>query len=110
MRFVYKASLALAIVLASVAITAGIAAITRSRDAPEPVPVGELTQMEQSGDMHDVLERHRQMLQRMRDVATPEMLELMNNDPMWQMLRRQDWARLDEEHQADIDRMLGQAP
>jgi hypothetical protein len=106
----YKASLALAAVFVSVAITIGIVAVARGRDASEPVPVGELTQMEQSGDMHDILERHRQMLQQMQVVATPQMFQLMNNDPMWQMLRGQDWARLDEEHQADIDRMLGQAP
>ena len=63
--------------------------------------------MEQTGEMHDVLEQRRQMLQQMQDNASPAMLQLMNNDPMWQMMRSEDWARMDEEHQADIDRMLG---
>lgn len=33
----------------------------------------------------------------------------MNRDPMWQMLRTGEWARLDEEHKRDVDRMLGAA-
>ena len=68
---------------------------------------GRMTQMEASGEMHDMAERHRQMLERMQQDASPAMLELMNNDPMWQMMRSGEWARLDEEHQEDIDRMLG---
>lgn len=69
--------------------------------------VGRMTRMEQSGEMHDVAERHRQMLEQMQTNASPQMLDLMNNDPMWQMMRSGEWARLDEEHQEDIDRMLG---
>lgn len=69
--------------------------------------VGVLTRMEYSGEMHDILERHRFMLQQMQRNASPEMLQLMNSDPMWQMMRSEKWARLEERHQADIERMLG---
>lgn len=68
---------------------------------------GRITQMEASGEMHDMAERHRQMLERMQQNASPAMQTLMNDDPMWQMMRSGEWARLDEEHQEDIDRMLG---
>lgn len=70
--------------------------------------VGQITEMEQSGEMSQVWEQHRQMIERMQEDASPAMLELMNNDPMWQMMRTPEWARMDEQHQADIDRMLGE--
>lgn len=69
---------------------------------------GRLTRMEQSGELHEMLEQHRQMILRMQDDASPAMLELMNNDPLWKMMRSPEWARLDEEHQEDIDRMLSE--
>lgn len=69
------------------------------------VGVGRLTQLEQSGAMHDILERHRAMIAKMQDDASPAMLALMNADPMWTMMRSKDWARMDEEHQADVNKM-----
>lgn len=69
--------------------------------------VGVVTRLEYTGEMHDMLERHRLMLQQMEKNASPAMLQLMNSDPMWQMMRSETWARLDEQHQADINRMLG---
>jgi Spy/CpxP family protein refolding chaperone len=95
-----------AIVL-GVVVTVGVAAATDDDGDDQPAQVGRLTEMEQSGEMHDILELHRQMLERMQDDASPAMLELMNNDPMWQMMRSDDWPQMDEQHQADIDRMLG---
>lgn len=71
-------------------------------------PVGRITEMEQTGEMSEVWEQHRQMIERMQEDASPAMLELMNNDPMWQMMRTPEWAQMDEQHQADIDRMLGE--
>lgn len=76
-------------------------------DDRSPGQVGRMTRMEQSGEMHETLEAHREMMKQMQESASPQMLELMNSDPMWQMMRSDDWARLDEDHQADIDRMLG---
>lgn len=92
--------------LLGAALTLGTLAVSED-DSGTGAPVGQLTRMEESGEMHDLFERHREMLQQMQDDATPAMRELMNTDPMWQMMRSEDWARLDEEHQADIDRMLG---
>ena len=72
----------------------------------QSVAVGRLTQLEQSGAMHDILERHRAMIEKMQEDASPAMLALMNSDPMWTMMRSKDWARMDEEHQADVNRMI----
>jgi hypothetical protein len=77
-----------------------------SDDGTSAPKVGRMTRMEQSGELDEMLEQHRQMILRMQDDASPAMLELMNNDPLWQMMRSPEWARLDEEHQEDIDRML----
>ena len=70
-------------------------------------PVGRITEMEQSGEMSQVWEQHRQMIERMQEDASPAMLEIMNNDPMWQMMRTPEWAQMDQQHQEDIDRMIG---
>lgn len=80
---------------------------TGNDDDRSPGQVGRVTRMEQSGEMHEMLEAHREMMKQMQENASPQMLELMSNDPMWQMMRSEDWARLDEDHQADINRMLG---
>ncbi len=89
-------------VLALLIVTAG--------DGSDPEPVSRLTRMEQSGEAHDMLERHRTMLEEMQQNVSPEMQRIMNEDPMWQMLRSGEWARLDEQHRADLERMLGKAP
>ena len=101
---------ALLIVIAGIfgaIITAGIISAADDDGDDQRAPVGRITEMEQSGEMHEILEKHRIMLQQMQDNASPAMLELMNSDPMWQMMRSGEWARMDEQHQADIDRMLG---
>lgn len=84
----------------------GVAGDRRAADVP-PAQVGRLTEMESTGEMQSVLEQHRVMLEQMRNDASPAMLQRMNADPMWQMLRSADWAQLDAQHRADIDRMLG---
>lgn len=90
------------------AVTIGVAAAGDTDDSEvRAAQVGRLTEMERTGEMQSVLEQHRAMLERMQEDASPSMLQRMNDDPMWQMLRSDDWARLDEEHRADIDRMLG---
>lgn len=89
-------------------VTAGVLSATDDDEGGrQPAPAGRITRMEQSGEMHEILEQHRLMLEQMQDSASPAMLQLMSNDPMWQMMRSEDWARMDEQHQADIDRMLG---
>ena len=60
-----------------------------------------------SGDLQQMLDRHEAMMEQMRVGATPEMLSMMDADPMWQEMRTGDFAKLMEQHQAQLDRMLG---
>jgi hypothetical protein len=85
----------------------GVVSIASTSDDEGSSRYGRFTEMEMSGEMHDMLERHRVMLDRMQEDASPAMLRLMNEDPMWQMMRSPEWARMDEEHQRDVERMLG---
>lgn len=85
----------------------GLATQPDEGDVGPAVQVGQRTQFERSGELHDMLEEHRVMLEQMQADVSPAMRERMSRDPMWQMLRTGEWARLDEEHQREIDRMLG---
>lgn len=60
-----------------------------------------------SGEIQQMLDRHQAMMEQMRVGATPEMLARMDTDPMWQQMRTGEFARLMEQHQQQIDRMLG---
>jgi len=71
---------------------------------------GRMTQMEQSGQMHEMLQDHQDMIDRMRTDASPQMLREMKNDEMTQMMNSGEMIRMAEEHQADIDRMMGRMP
>ena len=53
-----------------------------------------------------MVDRHQPMMDQMRVSATPQMLQLMDTDPMWQMMRSGAYVRVLEEHESDIDRML----
>ena len=64
---------------------------------------------EPSARLLTMVEQHQSMMDQMRVTATPQMLDLMNNDPMWQMMRSGDYIKLLEGHEADIDQMLGRA-
>jgi predicted PurR-regulated permease PerM len=70
-------------------------------------PTDRLTQMEASGELHDMLQQHQAMMQQMQASATPQMLERMKSDPMWQMLSSGELIRLMEQHQQQLDSMLG---
>ena len=100
--------IALALAAVTLVVFVGILVSANGDDTHDPADrVGRITQMEQSGEMHRMLEQHRKMLEQMASDASPAMLELMNKDPMWQMMRSAEWAQMDEQHEADIDRMLG---
>ncbi len=66
-----------------------------------------LDHMVQSGDMQRMIAQHQAMLEQMRVSATPQMAQLMDADPMWQLMRTGEFTRVLEEHQREIDRMLG---
>lgn len=65
-------------------------------------------QMEVSGELHTMLQQHQVMMQQMQASASPQMLEIMRTDPMWQMLESGEAIKEMEQHQADINRMLAQ--
>lgn len=90
--------------------TVGLLALAVGRstanDYTGPARSGRLTQMEHSGEMHAMLQQHQNMMSQMQASLSPQMLELMRNDPMWRMLGSGEMIGLMEEHQGDIDRML----
>ena len=63
---------------------------------------------ERSGELHTMLQQHQAMMQQMQASASPQMLEIMRNDPMWQMLESGELIKEMEEHQDDINQMLAQ--
>lgn len=60
-----------------------------------------------SGQMQAMLGQHRQMMEQMRVNASPQMLAQMNADPMWQLMRNDEFTKMMEDQQQEIDRMLG---
>ena len=70
--------------------------------------IGSWTKAEQSGTAHEMLQEHQRMMERMRVDASPQMIQLMDNDPMWQMLRSGDMIAQMEQHENDISRMLAE--
>jgi hypothetical protein len=54
-----------------------------------------------------MVQQHQAMMDQMRASLSPAMADLMNRDPMWQMMRSGAFIALLEEHEQDIDRMLG---
>lgn len=86
------------------------ARMTTTTAAPVPtteVPAQDrLAALEADGGARTMVEAHQAMMDQMRVNATPQMLQLMNSDPMWQMMRSGEYIRLLEEHEENIDRML----
>ena len=58
------------------------------------------------GSALSMVDRHQPMMDQMRVSATPQMLQLMDTDPMWEMMRSGAYVSVLEEHESDIDRML----
>lgn len=59
------------------------------------------------GQMQAMMDQHRQMMEQMRVNASPQMLAQMNADPMWQLMRNDEFTKMMEDQQRQIDRMLG---
>lgn len=57
----------------------------------------------------DMIQQHHAMMDWMRSSVSATMTDLMNNDPMWQMMRSSAFIADLEQHEQDIDRMLGRA-
>ena len=66
-----------------------------------------LTQMEHQGTMQAMLEQHQNMMEQMRAGLSPQMLQLMDDDPMWKAMRSGDFTQMMQDQQEQVDRMLG---
>lgn len=97
------------LVLAGIGIF-GIGAVVGSGSDSDGGTTGTRNHSSGNGAMTAMLERHQAMMEQMRAGVTPEMLRLMDADPMWKAMRTDEFATLMEEHQDQIDRMLGLAP
>jgi hypothetical protein len=53
-----------------------------------------------------MVDQHQAMMDQMRASVAPTMVDQMNRDPMWQMLRSEAFIGRLEQHENDIDRML----
>jgi hypothetical protein len=53
-----------------------------------------------------MVEQHQAMMDQMRAAVAPAMLDQMNRDPMWQMMRSEANIGELEQHENEIDRML----
>lgn len=78
-----------------------------SGPSTEGVRKDRVTQMVQSGEMQAMFESHKRMLERMRVDASPQMLQLMDADPMWKLMRTGMFTKMLEDWQKQVDRMLG---
>ena len=66
-----------------------------------------LTHLVETGEAQDMLDQHQAMMDQMRVDATPQMLQLMDADPMWKLMRNGEFAQMMSDQQEQIDRMLG---
>lgn len=81
-------------------------AIAGSPSASSPGPRPSHQVVSDLGQL-DMLDADQQMLQQMRVVVTPNMVSMIEADPMWV---DPDMIRLQEEYQAQLDRMIGKRP
>jgi hypothetical protein len=100
----------LAVVVVLIAGITVLGAMVASDDPSVVQHPGRLTQMEQSGQMHEMMQKHQDMIDRMRSDVSPQMQRVMDKDPMTQMMRSGEMIRMQEQHQSEIDRMLGRMP
>lgn len=63
--------------------------------------------MVDTGRLQGMLEQHQQMMEQMRVSLSPQMQQMMDADPMWQLMRNGDFTQMMEDQQQQIDRMLG---
>ena len=59
-----------------------------------------------SSILRTMIQLHDSMMDQMRASLDASMNELMNRDPMWQMMRSSTYLDALESHEQDIDRML----
>ena len=65
--------------------------------------------MEQNGNTEVMLQHHQNMMEQMRVGLSPQMQQLMDNDPMWKLMRSGDFTQMMQDQQQQIDRSLAAA-
>ena len=81
-------------------------AITDPQEASDPRPPTGHRVVSDVGQL-DMLDTDQQMLQQMRGSVRPNMDTMIETNPMWV---DPDMIRLQEENQAQLDRMIGKRP
>jgi hypothetical protein len=98
----------LGVVLLALGIIIGVAiAGSDSGPSTEGLRRDRLTHLVETGQAQDMLDQHQTMMEQMRVDATPQMLQLMDADPMWKIMRNGEFAQMMVDQQEQIDRMLG---
>jgi len=98
--------LSVAVLALGVIIGIGIAG-SDSGPSTEGLRRDRFTHLVETGRAQDMLDQHQGMMEQMRVDATPQMLRLMDADPMWKLMRNGEFARMMVDQQAQLDRMLG---
>lgn len=91
------------LVIGAVGTFAGIQAVGDD----DPMPYGRMSRMESSGQMHQMMSDHADMLTEMRGQMTPQMRDQMNDDPMARMMMSGQMLEMMQEHQDEMTTMMG---
>jgi hypothetical protein len=85
----------------------GWAFANRHSDPSPAAGETKINRMVETGRLQGMLNQHEQMMEQMRVNVSPQMQQLMDADPMWQLMRNGDFTQMMEDQQQQIDRMLG---
>ena len=100
----------LAFIVVLVIVVAGLATSCQSsKPSASGLCNDKLTQMEQNGNTQVMLQQHQNMMEQMRVGLSPQMQQLMDNDPMWKLMRSADFTQMMQDQQQQIDRSLAAA-
>jgi hypothetical protein len=99
-------------VLAVAALVVGLAVAASSSTDRSPGAGGALAVSTSAHDdpstvVGQMVALHQQMTEQMRVSDSPGMLQMMDADPMWAQMRTTAFVQLQDEHQREINRMLG---
>lgn len=80
-----------------------------SKSSSARLPRDQYTQMVQSGQMQQMFDQHERMLERMQIDVSPQMLSIMNADPMWKLMRSGMYTKMLEQFQQQLNQSLGRS-
>jgi hypothetical protein len=94
------------LVFVGVGIGLSVGNVHTSSGSTNGVRQSQFTQMIQDGQMQQMFDQHERMLERMQVDASPQMLNIMNADPMWKLMRNGMYTKMLEEYQHQLNQML----